>query len=403
MTEPDLAWQPLLKALVDHLVAGGDLCTSEWIDAFGSVPRHVFVPRVVIGSAEEYRVLSGDDPDQRAEWLSLVYSDDSLIVQDQPHAAGYRLPSGASLRVPTSSSTMPSLMARMLETLDIRSGQRVLEIGTGTGYNAALISHRLGASNVVSVDIDPGLVELARDRLAELGYKPTLVGGDGAAGVPDRGPYDRIIATAAVPDVPVAWIEQLAPGGKILANIRGNLAGGNLCLLTEEDGEVIGSFLPIGGHFMWLRPEADNPHRAPDRPPTTKRAEATRTTTRLDPRPLVDDDDFRFLLQLQLHGAASLYQGQVHDPVRQNERDGIVVTTADGSRAEVLIEPQPGTRPVVQTGPRRLWDTVEATARLWHDLGQPGPDQFGVVANDSIQFVWFQDDESWLRWPLPLV
>ena len=77
---------------------------------------------------------------------------------------------------------MPSLMARMLEALDVRDGHRVLEIGTGTGYNAALLCHRLGACNVVSIDIDPTLIVATRKRLAGLGHHPTLVVGDGTAG-----------------------------------------------------------------------------------------------------------------------------------------------------------------------------------------------------------------------------
>jgi SAM-dependent methyltransferase len=93
--------------------------------------------------------------------------------------------------VSTSSSTMPSLMARMLEALDVRDGHRVLEIGTGTGYNAALLCHRLGPRNVVSIDIDPTLVAAARSRLADLGYHPTLVAGDGTTGAVQHGPYDR--------------------------------------------------------------------------------------------------------------------------------------------------------------------------------------------------------------------
>jgi protein-L-isoaspartate O-methyltransferase len=79
---------------------------------------------------------------------------------------------------------MPSLMAQMLEALDVRDEHRVLEIGTGTGYNAALLCHRLGSNNVVSIDIDATLVAVAKNRLAALGHHPTLVVGDGTAGLP---------------------------------------------------------------------------------------------------------------------------------------------------------------------------------------------------------------------------
>ncbi|MFB9427819.1 methyltransferase domain-containing protein [Streptoalloteichus tenebrarius] len=296
-------------------------------------------------------------------------------------------------------------MARMLETLDVRDEHRVLEIGTGTGYNAALLCHRLGDHAVASVDIDPDLVDTARDRLASLGYRPALVTGDGADGVAEHGPYDRIIATAAVPEIPTAWIKQLAPGGKILANVRGNLAGGTLCLLTkEDDDEVMGRFLPMGGHFMWLRSDVDNPHGPDEHPvePVIDR-EGSRTTTRLDPVDL-DDDGFRFLLQLALRRVRAIGRGRQPDPVDGGDREFVLLAGSDRSRAEVLIEPEPdGLRRVAQTGPRRLWDTVEATALLWHDLGRPTPDEFGLVANNDTQFVWLRHRDAWHRWPLPLV
>jgi protein-L-isoaspartate O-methyltransferase len=396
-----------LAALVTALVNQRHLRSKEWADAFATTPRHLFTPEAIITTPDGYRLLSGGDPASRQEWLSVVYSDESLVTQDKPHAAGYLRPSGEPLQVPTSSSTMPSLMAQMLEALDVNDGMRVLEIGTGTGYNAALLSHRLGDSNVVSIDIDSSLVELATHRLAQLGYTPTLLAGDGAAGAAEHGPYDRIIATAAVPEIPIAWVQQLKPGGKILANLRGDLAGGTLCLLSkeDEDDEVIGPILPIEGHFMWLRPNVDDPHRPHERTPATQRGATSRTTANLNPAEIpINDDGFRFLLQLQLHAVQTLSRGTTFDPVTRRERDAVIATTADGSRAEALISlEENGAHRVIQTGPRRIWDTVEATHRLWYDLVQPAPTKFGLVANDSTQFAWFGDDDSWHRWPLPLV
>lgn len=400
-------WEPRLGALVVTLVDQDHLRSEEWTKAFAATPRHLFTPEVIITTPDGYHRLSGDNTADQQEWLSAVYSDESLVTQGKPHAGGHLLPSGEPLRVPTSSSTMPSLMARMLEALDVDDEMRVLEIGTGTGYNAALLSHRLGDRNVVSIDIDPLLVDQAAHRLAQLGYTPTLIAGDGADGAAEHGPYDRIIATAAVPEIPLAWIRQLKPDGKILANLRGDLAGGTLCLLSKEDeeNEVIGPMLPIGGHFMWLRPNVHDPHRPHEHTPTTQRGTTSRTTTNLDPAEApIDDDGFRFLLQLQLHAAKALWRGPAFDPITRNERDAIIATAADGSHAEALTGPeQDGTHRVIQTGPRRIWDTVEATRRLWHDLGQPAPDKFGLVANDSTQFAWFGNDDSWHRWPFPLV
>ncbi len=298
---------------------------------------------------------------------------------------------------------MPSLMARMLEALDVRDGHRVLEIGTGTGYNAALLCHRLGSENVVSIDIDidPALVASARNRLADLGHHSTLVAGDGTAGVAQHGPYDRVIATAAVPSIPLPWIEQLAPSGKILANLRGEVAGGTLCLLTkEDDDEVIGPVLPIGGHFMRLRPQAGSPLRVPEPTRTRSSRNAARTSTALDPSMLVSNNSFRFLLHLHLHGVRSFSHTRVYDPRTRTTCDGVVIDACDHSHAEVITTPEPDEQhPVIQVGPRRLWDSVEAAYQFWCHLDRPDPGRFGIVANPTTQFVWFDTDESWYRWP----
>jgi len=99
---------------------------------------------------------------------------------------------------------MPSLMVRMLELLEMTDTSRVLEIGTATGYNAALLCHRLGATQVAGIELHPELAAEAAERLGALGYRPTLATGDGAAGIPHRAPFDRIIATCAVPEIPAA-------------------------------------------------------------------------------------------------------------------------------------------------------------------------------------------------------
>jgi methyltransferase of ATP-grasp peptide maturase system len=400
----DVEWRPRLAALVHQLTRNGCLHSSAWRMAFEQTPRHVFVPDIITMSESGPATTSGAHPAQHQSWLERVYSDDSLVTQHLAHPS-IMMADAKPLLVSTSSSTMPSLMARMLEALDVHDGHRVLEIGTGTGYNAALLCHRLGSDNVVSIDIDPALVAAAGKHLASLGHHPTLIVGDGAAGVASHAPYDRIIATAAVADIPLPWIEQLAPGGKILANLRGDLAGGTLCLLTKDDDEVIGPILPVGGHFMWLRPDADSPLRAAEQPYTRSSRRAARTSTALDASTLIDNDSFRFLLQLQLRGARGFRLTKVHDPILRTLRHGMIsIEASDGSYAEAIADPEvDGQLRVIQVGPRRLWDTVEATHQLWQHLGQPDPGRFGIVANPTTQFVWFDNDDSWYRWPLPLL
>jgi protein-L-isoaspartate(D-aspartate) O-methyltransferase len=126
---------------------------------------------------------------------------------------------------PISSSSQPAIMAIMLDQLDLAPGQRVLEIGAGTGYNAALISHVVGPTGqVTSVDIDPELVAAAREHLACAGFGDvTVTCGDGAGGDPERAPYDRIIATVGVSDLAPAWLEQAVPRARMVVplDVRG--------------------------------------------------------------------------------------------------------------------------------------------------------------------------------------
>ena len=160
--------------------------------AFRAVPRHVFLPETKPAQA---------------------YRDVAVVVQRNDDG------------LPVSASTQPTMMAIMLEQLGLAAGHRVLEIGTGTGYNAAVMAHIVGDQrSVVTIDIVPELIGRARGNLAAAGYEGiTVICGDGAAGVPGQAPYDRIIVTAGVWDLAPQWLAQLAPGGRIVLplSVRG--------------------------------------------------------------------------------------------------------------------------------------------------------------------------------------
>jgi protein-L-isoaspartate O-methyltransferase len=199
------------------------------------------------------------DPQRRGEWLDAVYSDQTLITKGVQVPLSRALRPGAGL-IYASSSTLPPLVLRMLEELDVTDGCRVLEIGTGSGYNAALLCERLGSAQVTSVDIDPELVDLAREWLAVNGYTPTLAAVDGAGGYPPAAPYDRIIATCAVPAIPAAWLAQVAPGAVILTDVHGPLGGTLVRLTVDAHATATGRFVPHWAGFMWMRHTVDPPH-----------------------------------------------------------------------------------------------------------------------------------------------
>jgi protein-L-isoaspartate(D-aspartate) O-methyltransferase len=253
-------WTVLAAALTDELTAAGKLRSPEWQAALRAVPRHELVP-------VHYTM----DPHTGA-WAAAYTADD--LPQVYSNTALFVLPGGLS------STSMPGLMTRMLETLDIHDGHRVLEIGAGTGYNAALLSHRLGDEQVFAVDIETELVELARERLARLGYHPTLVAADGAHGLPEHAPYDRIIVTCSVPTVPWPWVQQTREGGLILVDIKIGQQAGNLVLLQRRGDIAEGRFDPTYGSFMGIRRAGDT-CRLPRSPTVPQHRGAThqRTTT----------------------------------------------------------------------------------------------------------------------------
>lgn len=139
--------------------------------------------------------------------------------------------------VSTSSSSAPSLMALMLEALDVHDGHKILEIGTGTGYNTALLCHRVGPRQVTSIDIDPGLIANARQRLAMFNYAPQLATFDGTAGCRARAPFDR------------------AAGPPVTASVSPSTTTDTPCGSTVQAAHTSGRFRrshnPIE-HIQWL-------------------------------------------------------------------------------------------------------------------------------------------------------
>src|SRR5262249_15882333 len=160
-------------------IAEGILRDPQWQAVFQRTWRHPYVP-VYYSDLGTGPAVCAANHAQRADWLAAVYSDVSLITK----IVRVPTPRGPGYQTFTRSSTLPSLMLAMLEALDITDGCRVLEIGTGSGYNAALLCERLGDELVTSIDIDSELIDLAERRLAANGYTPTLAAADGAKGYP---------------------------------------------------------------------------------------------------------------------------------------------------------------------------------------------------------------------------
>ena len=203
----------LRNALVDSLKARGLLHSKALERAMRQVPREQFVPEIA-----------------ERDGLERVYADEALITKRSSHGQ------------PLSSSSAPSMMAIMLEQLDLSPGQRVLEIGAGTGYNAALLAELVGdPSAITTLDIEPDVVEQARQHLNDAGYPEIRVlSADGILGAPDLAPFERIELTVASDDIAPAWISQLSSDGRLVVPLE---------LHRYQRGQISLAFVKHEGHL----------------------------------------------------------------------------------------------------------------------------------------------------------
>ena len=220
-----------LTAHMDRLVAALDPAgrgeISESIkDAVRAVPRHQFIPDVGLvrsDDGEPYLIDREAEPDA---WYEAVYSRHAIVTQLDDG----RTPLTALKGDYTSSASQPGTVADLLHHLQAEPGMRVLEVGTGTGWTAALLSHLVGdQGEVTSIEVDTAVAEQAAKNLGEAGFQPRLLVGDGALGCTDFAPYDRVHVTCGIRHVPYAWVEQSRPGGVIVLPWRPASASASAC------------------------------------------------------------------------------------------------------------------------------------------------------------------------------
>jgi protein-L-isoaspartate(D-aspartate) O-methyltransferase len=384
--------------MVRRLTTDGAL-TAEWREAFLTVPRHAFIPDVVWrrdadnGDVDRLTPLRrADDP---ARWLELSYDPGYVITQVDD---GYPTGPGMIGRTVTSSVSRPDVVALMLAVLRAEPGMRVCEIGTGTGYNAALLAARLGAGQVVTIEIDPGLAAHARRALAETGFgEVTVVTGDGERGHPARAPYDRVLATVAAPYVPYEWVAQTCPGGRIVTPWATRYyPAGLLSLVVGDDGTAVGGIVNNTVSFMWLRGQ-----RAAPMPPARQLVRdgdtgdtARLSRTDLHPARVANDYDAPFAIGLLVPNCEFSYHPATDDSGRY-----AVWFIDPTSRSWAIVEYEPGASSyrVRQAGQRMLWDDVEAAYHRWVDLDRPKVDQWRFTITSEGQHIELACDEVEVR------
>ncbi|BBH63705.1 hypothetical protein ACTI_03900 [Actinoplanes sp. OR16] len=304
--------------------------------AFAAVAREVFVPDG-FHRRDGSRVLPADP-----EFLRSVYSNDVLVTK-------------LNGRQPISSSSQPSLMAIMLEALDVRPGQRVLEIGAGTGYNAALLA-TLGA-DVTTVDVQGDVADRARAALARAGITGVRVeAADGYTGGPD-GEYDRIIVTVGVAGISPFWTERLLPGGRIVAPVEH--AGMHPVLAAGVSGEA--SVVCPAGFMSAAGPLAarhEGSHPQPPAGPLTGLEEVSRPRWGVSLEALAYRD---------LWFAAGAWHRRVTYASVPGREQSLLAVLGDGDRHAAVVLPDGG----VLASSDRCAAVALALADRWWSLGRP--------------------------------
>ncbi|TNY36701.1 methyltransferase domain-containing protein [Thermomonospora catenispora] len=364
-----------IERLADLLEATGQLSDPAWRQALHAVPRHLFVPPVAWAQGPDgsgRRIDIATDPDG---WWDAAYADQPIVTQADDGATDPGTGQGSA----SSSLSAPGIVTAFLELLNPFEGDRILEIGTGTGWTAALLASRPRVQ-VTTIEVDAQVAEQAMANLKAVGCDVRVLVGDGAEGHPDGAPFDCVHVTCGVVTVPYAWVRQTRPGGVIAFPWMPWFEGGHQTRLTVgRDGTAIGRF---HGGCAYMRLRSQRPHDE-DGP----QGEIRESTAQVDPRRI-----FHASTGLDVV-VAGLFP----------ELGATRVTTAEGAfkawlwtadcGARIIRDPDGGTT-VLQYGPRDLWDEVEGVFFRWLGWGLPGRDRFGITVTPEGQTIWLDTPDN---------
>jgi protein-L-isoaspartate(D-aspartate) O-methyltransferase len=361
---------------------------------FELVDRAAFIPDKIWFDDERGHPQPIDRATEPERWQAAVDADAPIVTQ---------LDDGATVWPATSSNatctaSQPSLVRGMLRRLDVRRGHRVLEIGAGTGLNAALLCVLVGEENVTSVEVDPRLAEGARQRLHAAGYHPTVITGDGATGHWEWAPFDRIIATCAVTagHIPYAWVEQAAEGGTILSPWGTAFYNGVQVHLTAcGHGRAQGRVVDFAS-FMRLRAQRTPFGHASRLSNLIETATVPTEITTVAPH-AVRSGPAAFAISVHL---ADVQQSMAYDVDDEGTDELLLYHVPSESVATVHITADAvttGEYPVQQLGPRRLWTEAETAYAWWRGRQEPQHTRFGLTVSATGQNVWLDEPDDVIR------
>jgi len=368
--------RPYANALVTTLKNEGKLSSPRVESAFKHVPRHPFIDHFFLLETSDRKmqwrhVQPSSVPDADA-WLRAIYTNRPVITAYDEY------------NIPTSSSSSPDAMALMLEASQLHPGLRVLEIGTGTGYNAALLAHIVGdPQHIFTVEIDPALAQQAQQRLDQVvGEGITASAGNGLHGFAPGAPYDRIIATGSYHKVPLAWLDQLQIGGIILMNLRGHLGAGAFLKVVKVGSQraAYGTFL-TGSDFIELQ-DTDTPScKVTDLVSQylgrSVTAQIPCSQAKFDPS-LLWDHRLEFLLQLSFPHMyfTSIGLNPISPCLIDSESDTMLVFRPTDQKNEWMVEIK---------GEPQTWEEVSRVYNLWAETGGTDVSRYLLDIDDAGQ------------------
>ncbi|MBB5937864.1 methyltransferase domain-containing protein [Streptomyces zagrosensis] len=376
-------WARPARELVAALEDREDVKSPRLREAVIGTPRHVFLPYYFENHGGAPTLWVARTETDGDAWLTPIYSNTTLVTELDPKTA--KQVDGGWNGFPTSSSTQPGLVVRMLETLGIESEHDVLDAGLGTGYQAALIAHCLRDSRQL-VTSDIGSTTLAQERMDTLGHNPTVIQADATKWSWKR-QFDRIVFSFGLPRVTDTIRQAIAPGGRVIANVFGPISSALVVLDAKdakEEGVLEGRFLAHGGSFMPARHERSDAFEA-----DLSSAAEGRTAV-----PMADFDNYHFLFLLAAHlpGVNLQYGIEEGQSMRR-------LVLPDGRWGEAVYVQEEGAHPLFCELGDGVWETVERVWSWWTDNGRPGWDEFGLtVAGDGTHRLWHQNPmgTSWV-------
>jgi protein-L-isoaspartate(D-aspartate) O-methyltransferase len=356
----DQVARPYAEALVDTLKSEGKLSSPLVEAAFRQVPRHPFIDHFYrlekTDRKMQWQKVQPSTVQNSDTWLNALYANQPIIIAFDEY------------NMPTSSSSSPDAMAFMLEQLQLAPGMRVLEIGTGTGYNAALLAYIVeDPHKVFTVEIDEDLAHRAQCILDQVaGEGITVHAGDGLRAYAIGTPYDRIIATGSYHKVPLDWLDQLQQGGILMMNLRGHLgACAFLKVVKNGPGRVASGTFLAGSDFMELRDAQTPSYKVTDlvarylgRPTVAQRPF---TSSEFDPSDLWNHR-LGFLLQLSFPEMyfTSVYVDPMCPCLIDIASDTVLVFRPRERQGEWIVEIK---------GQEQLWNKVTQAYSWWVETG----------------------------------